>query len=144
MVDECCKYIQAELWELGPYVTYSKKGESYTVKFKEPKLGSLRITCLEVDAQFSFRWNLITGDAEEVKTKYKSHWYYIQDVKDFVRRIERYAATVAANSDNKLATPGGYLVSEPKHLADVPPVTEYEDQYDWVHEVGVNNSVGDE
>jgi len=109
LIKDCVKYLKEELHCLGIYAVYTSDTE-VSMKFAERKIGSLRIACIPSD--FRYRWNITCGDFIKVTTKYKSHWYEIEEAHHFVERIKKYAATIARNAkaDTEL---GGFLDSAP-------------------------------
>lgn len=128
-IKDCVAYIKEELHCLGAYVVYNSDSE-VSFKFADPKLGSLRLACVPSDYQY--RWNLTCGDFVKVPTKYKSHWYDIEEAHHFVERIKKYAATIARNEEAKEKL-GSFITESP--VIDKPsefaqqsiPLEEYDD-----------------
>lgn len=97
-VAECASHIIDCLCDShGARVTYTSPNRC-TIKFAEPKIGSVSVSAEKVSRDYLCRWNLYTGDCAEVKGKWKTHWYPVEDVAEFVERIHQYAETIAANT----------------------------------------------
>jgi len=124
---ECAAYILEELAPLGIYINVVSQHSSTYFKFTDTRLGSLRMADHKGRAKYNFRWNLYCGTWKEEDTKWKTHWYHVDDANEFVERIKQYAATIQKSD----------LKDEPTVYNDIPdntvperellPLSAYED-----------------
>jgi hypothetical protein len=119
---ECAMYILEELGYLGIYITTVSRYSSVYFKFEDGRLGSLRLADHK-GRPYNFKWNLFCDKWEEShNSKWKTHWYHVNDATKFVQRIKRYARTIAVNDEMAGPVPP---------VRELPPIEAYEDRYPW-------------
>ena len=94
---DCASYLIETLQPLGIHLVYASRTEA-SFKFTDKRIGSLRVAA-KPNVQFNYRWNIYTPETMEPQTtKYKTHWYPVDEAHYFVSRVLGYAETILANS----------------------------------------------
>jgi len=105
-IDLLGEFVLEELKHLGAYVHKKATSGSLYIKFRDPRIGSLRIADHKGIKIYSYRWNLylkMPVDNPGIRKEGNvTRWYYsADDADEMCRAIERYAAAIVRQS-------GGY------------------------------------
>lgn len=94
IVDECMD----RLLYLEPYVYHKALTGSVYIKFKDERIGSLRIADHPGRKKYKYRWNLCIDymhESESIHDRGTTRWFYIgRDLYKMLRHIENYANVV--------------------------------------------------
>ena len=120
--------ILQSLKEHGAYLFYDAASGSQYIKFKDPRVGSLRIADHKGKERYSYKWNLIHGG--KTRTEYYGEqgrkcreFYSFGDVARMVCDIDAHAAILVAKFGHYNAETDPYKDQRITHVSQIKKPT---------------------
>lgn len=98
--DSTAEYLLRELKTLEAYIYHKAyPSNSIYIKFKDRRLGSIRISDHEGRSRYSYRWNL-RSDIESKNDKLNHRYYYnIKEINNMINHIINYERAIKGNEN---------------------------------------------
>lgn len=89
----------SELVSLGAYSYYSASSGSQYIKFKDPRIGSLRIGDHKGKSKYHYKWNLVIGGKRKTAKKGNKVMYFfpIDEMDEMFAQIRAYRRQLLEN-----------------------------------------------